>query len=227
MSRNAIHVQDWRRDEFGGGFEFEALGLLLRAFDDAVQRSLASWEVPVTRETLHGAGLTDKGLRRQLERGVVVQRLEDFVLTEDGARWARGLRSNDTAVVMVARAEAREAVPVYDKDRRELWFKGRLVKRLRQPAKNVELILLAFQELGWPPAIDDPLPGDVDVDRQERLHDTLRRLNARQQDATIIFWRNGSGSRILWQAGADLGESAPGAPLKRPRSAPLNLGEVV
>jgi hypothetical protein len=202
MSRNAIHVQDWRREALGGGPEFEvAVGLLLGAFDEAVQESLASWGVSVTRETLRGAGLTDEALRRLLDRGVVVQRLEDFVLTEEGAGWARGLRRNGVAVVGVARVEARAAVSVYDKDRRELWFKGRLVKRLRQPAGNQELILLAFQEQGWPDAIDDPLPGHADQDRQERLHNTIRRLNKHQQEATIIFRRNGSGSRILWQAG--------------------------
>jgi hypothetical protein len=202
MSRNAIQVQDGRREELGDGPKFEAaLELLLCAFDEAVQESLAAWAVPVTRETLRGAGLTDEALRRLLDRGVVVQRLEDFVLTEEGARWVRGLWSNSTAVVGVARAEVREAVPVYDKDRRELWFKGRLVKRLRQPAGNQELILLAFQEQGWPDAIDDPLPGNADQDRQERLHNAIRRLNKHQHEATILFRRNGSGSRILWQAG--------------------------
>ena len=40
----------------------------------------------------------------------------------------------------------------------------RVVKQFRVPAGNQELILAAFEEMGWPPHIDDPLPPVHDLD---------------------------------------------------------------
>src|SRR5262245_14980341 len=48
--------------------------------------------------------------------------------------------------------------PHWDERARELWYGDVLVKRYRGPAKNADIILAVFQEEGWPPAIDDPLP---------------------------------------------------------------------
>lgn len=104
----------------------------------------------------------------------------------------------DTPVVVASGDAAKREVPVYDKDRRELWFKGELVKRLRQPAKNVERVLLEFEEFGWPPSIEDPLPGPAHA-QVDRLHDALRRLNDQRGEVRIRFFRNGNGTTILWE----------------------------
>jgi hypothetical protein len=89
--------------------------------------------------------------------------------------------------------------PHWNADRRELTYRGRLVKRYRRPAANQERILAAFEEEGWPAAIDDPLPGEPNADPRERLHEAVRRLNGRQQQAQILFERDGTGGRILWR----------------------------
>ena len=67
--------------------------------------------------------------------------------------------------------------PVWDSERRELRVGGAVVKRFRQPARSQEAILAAFQEEGWPPHIDNPLPSHDDVDAIDRLHGAIRRLN--------------------------------------------------
>jgi len=96
-------------------------------------------------------------------------------------------------------AEEKVALPRWDAARRELCLDGRLVKRFRRPAANQEIILAAFEEEGWPPAIDDPLPGAPGIDPRERLHEAVRRLNGSQKDAGIHFERDGSGCRVLWR----------------------------
>ena len=48
-------------------------------------------------------------------------------------------------------------IPDWDATRRELRYRGQVVKRYRVPAKNQSLVLTAFQEEGWPGYIDDPL----------------------------------------------------------------------
>ena len=59
----------------------------------------------------------------------------------------------------------------------------------------------AFEEEGWPEAIDDPLPGVSGIDPYERLHDAVGRLNRAQKEASIRFERDGTGKRVLWRPG--------------------------
>jgi hypothetical protein len=90
-----------------------------------------------------------------------------------------------------------QIMPDWDAVRRELWLGDVLVKRFRQPARNQEAILAAFQEEGWPARIDDPLSGGDNVDSHDRLHDAVRRLN--QQKVRLIEFRSdGLGKGILW-----------------------------
>ena len=104
-------------------------------------------------------------------------------------------------------------LPTWNSERRELRLGGIVVKRFRQPAKNQETILAAFQEEGWPSRIDDPLPGGDNGAAQDHLHDAIRRLN-QQKKRLIRFLSDGTGKGILWE----LCEKR--APKKRPRSAP-------
>jgi hypothetical protein len=67
------------------------------------------------------------------------------------------------------------------------------------PAPAQELILAAFQEEGWPPAIDDPLPSQFNQDPKRRLHYTVRNLNRGQKPIRIRFFINGNGETIRWK----------------------------
>ena len=51
--------------------------------------------------------------------------------------------------------DGQRQVPTWDSKTRELRVDNRLVKRFRRPAPMLELVLAAFQELRWPPHMDD------------------------------------------------------------------------
>jgi hypothetical protein len=86
--------------------------------------------------------------------------------------------------------------PSWDGDRRELRYGGKVAKRFRQGARNQVVILASFEELGWPPRIDDPLPGRAGAVARQRLADAVRRLN--QNGDGIRFELDGSGEGIIW-----------------------------
>lgn len=86
--------------------------------------------------------------------------------------------------------------PVYDNQRRELRFRDKMVKQFRQPAKNQQLILQAFEEQEWPPRINDPLPGHPELDTRQRLADAVRGLN---NNDLLLFELDGTSEGILWK----------------------------
>jgi hypothetical protein len=90
------------------------------------------------------------------------------------------------------------AKPHYNSTARTLYLGNRVVRRLSRTAVNLELILVTFEEDGWPPAIDDPLSPEEGMDPIKRLHDALDRLNENQEEARIKFTTNGLGTGILW-----------------------------
>jgi hypothetical protein len=91
-------------------------------------------------------------------------------------------------------------IPFYDRELRELWVGGQLVKPLRQTAPDQETILSSFEELGWPRRIDDPLPRKQDSqDAKLHLRDAIKRLNQHQQRHLIRFRGDGTGRGIIWQ----------------------------
>ena len=89
-----------------------------------------------------------------------------------------------------------DVVPVWQAKARRLYFDGVLIKWLRQPAKNQDDVLAAFQAAGWRSHIEDPFP-DNGVDPYERLYNTVRRLND-QIEARIKFSCDGYGTGICW-----------------------------
>ncbi len=91
---------------------------------------------------------------------------------------------------------ARENIPHWET--RTLWYLGKVVKEFRVPAGNQKLILEAFEELGWPPWIDDPLPPRTGIDSKDRLHNTINRLNCHQKNRLLKFHGDGTGKRIGW-----------------------------
>jgi hypothetical protein len=101
---------------------------------------------------------------------------------------------------MPLRKATNTLLPHYRPDTRTLWFEGQVVKEFRVPAVNQVLILEAFQELGWPEWIDDPLPPCSDIDPKVRLHDAIKRLNRNQRNPLLKFHGDGTGKRIGWSA---------------------------
>lgn len=90
-------------------------------------------------------------------------------------------------------------VPMWDKDRRLLRFRDRLIKQFKVPAPNQEVVLVAFQEEGWAVRIDDPLPMAAAIDPKRRLHDTINSLNRNQRVPLLRFYGDGSGEAVCWE----------------------------
>jgi hypothetical protein len=89
--------------------------------------------------------------------------------------------------------------PRWDAEMRQLLAAGKVVKQYRQPAKAQECILAAFEELGWPARIDDPLPSNGQTSPKRRLHDTIKQLNRNQENALIRFSGDGTGTGVKWE----------------------------
>lgn len=84
--------------------------------------------------------------------------------------------------------------PSWDKEKCELRFDNAVVRHVKRSAKNIVRILDAFEEEGWPPRIDDPLPPATET---RRLSETVRTLNDRLD--RIRFQADGSGKGIIWK----------------------------
>jgi hypothetical protein len=90
-------------------------------------------------------------------------------------------------------------VPLWDRELQVLRLGDLVVKQFKAPAPNQEAILCAFQEEGWPPRIDDPIPPQLNQDPKTRLHDTINSLNRNQKHPLIRFLGDGSGQGIRWE----------------------------
>ena len=94
--------------------------------------------------------------------------------------------------------------PTWNSDRRELWVGDKLIKKYRQRAKKQEGVLAAFEELGWPERIDDPLPPKGDVVPKRRLRSTVDSLNRCHKTVKLIaFDTDGTGEGVLCSVCAD------------------------
>lgn len=88
--------------------------------------------------------------------------------------------------------------PHWDPDQRELHVGGLLVKQFKLPSPNQQMVLMAFEEEGWPPRIDDPLPPCSQIDPKRRLRDTIKSLNRKQKRCQLRFMGDGTGQGIRW-----------------------------
>ncbi len=129
-----------------------------------------------------------------------------FVLTPAGLAVARAVRDQNGAhqgpqwCNGTTKRCARPAPPTprWDTERQEFYVGSRLVKAFKLPSPNQEAVLSAFQEEGWPPRIDDPLPPHLEIDPKRRLHDTIKSLNRSQKRRLIRFTGDGSGEGVGW-----------------------------
>jgi hypothetical protein len=91
--------------------------------------------------------------------------------------------------------------PIWDKQKQELRFEGRLCKRFSQAADTQVVILDAFEEEGWPERIYDPLPPGEGrkgkMDPKKRLGEAVRRLN---DCSHLRFSRQEKGEAVGWKA---------------------------
>jgi hypothetical protein len=88
--------------------------------------------------------------------------------------------------------------PHWDRERKELRYRGLIVKQFRWSAVNQETILMAFEEDDWAARIDDPLPQNLNQDPKQRLHDTIKCLNRNHKKRIIRFSGDGTGEGIRW-----------------------------
>ena len=77
-------------------------------------------------------------------------------------------------------------------------------------------MLTAFEEEHWPRRIDDPLRPIEGQDSKQRLRDTIRTLNAKQENVLIRFHSDGTGEHVIWEpVETDLASSPAGVALHR------------
>jgi hypothetical protein len=208
---------------------FEALLILRRAREIARELQTDPWEFAVGIAELLAVGLSGTVVRWLVARGLIEHALERLapgrasrtfrrmrnlalsprtclVLTAEGQRLLESWEARQRE--MAARADPngavasalRAAVPHWDSEQRQLWYRDRLVKLYRTPAASQETILAAFEEEGWPPRIDDPLGQEYGQDPQERLHEAVKGLNRGQVQRLLEFHRDGSGEGVTWRA---------------------------
>ena len=205
------------------------LQMLLRACDYAIDLQSDVWQFAVPLSQLKESGLTQLDAQWLVAKGWLVSakettvpsdtlrvfrkvdRLHDaadvaMILTPAGREAVQGLferhpsdKGENAGASLPARA-VRTSKPRWDVERRELSFKGKLVKRFRVPAVNQECILAAFEEEGWPSRIDDPLPPKDGLNAPVRLYATLKSLNRSQANRLLWFHGNGNGLVVLWEA---------------------------
>jgi hypothetical protein len=144
----------------------------------------------------HVLETTPTGQRHRTFRGtrrLVAAETSALVLTFAGAEAARAL------LECPATAADGLPLPCYDADRRELRLGDAVVKRYRQPAPDQELVLVSFEEQGWPPRIDDPLPLRPEVVPDEHRRQTIKNLNHWQLRPLLHFRADGTGTGIQWR----------------------------
>jgi hypothetical protein len=182
----------------------------------AVDLRFDPWEFAVRLPALLVTGLSETDIRWLVAHGLA-EPARELVRPRSRRRTFRRMANlaltDDTCFVLtpagagLLKSSAGHGIgftPRWDGERRELWYGNQLVKVFRQPAGCQEIVLAAFQEDGWPPRIDDPLPPAADIDPRERLHDTVRRLNRAQRSRLLVFQRDGTRLGVTWAADVDV-----------------------
>lgn len=196
-----------------------ALEILRRAYQYAADVGLDPWQFSLELPGLRTAGLDNadiqwllhkRYLQHAYECSVPTKALRQFRFT----KWPRRFTQRSCFVLSEAGLELVPAQPLaldelieeanrakrpkYHADIRELWFQGEKAKWFRTPAGNQELILLAFEEEGWPHFMDDPLPPLPDIVPSRRLGHAIRRLNGNIK-GQLRFHGNGDGRGLRWE----------------------------
>ncbi len=205
------------------------MALLLQAYEYAADLEQDVWDLAVELPVLRAAKMTNSDLRwlvgmgyvdhavettgpsdrtRQFRRTALVS-VDDatcVVLTPGGVCAAQEVCGGDSLIALdQAPANCRvvpseePARPTWDQQRRQLRVGAEVVKEFKLPSPNQETVLMAFEEDGWPPRIDDPLPPLSQLEPRRRLHDTIKALNRKQKNCLIRFMGDGSGEGVRWE----------------------------
>lgn len=138
-----------------------------------------------------------------------------FILTPLGLSQIRNRTQNNIMQSFNGEAESKtpdkikimingtEHSPIWDTVRRELRLGEIVIKRFKWPAENQTSILDAFENLGWPKKISDPLPEDSKVCPKRRLHDAIKCLNRKQLHKLIKFRGDGTGNGVVMEITVD------------------------
>jgi len=209
----------------------EALGLLLQAYEYALELDQEAWDLAVELPVLRAARLTNSDLRWLVGMGYIEHAVETtglndrtrlfrrrpllrfsdltcLVLTDSGVAVARDICGGDSVIMLakpgisnckIVLSDEIPPAPRWDHQRRQLRVGGDVVKEFKLPSPNQETVLMALEEEGWPPRIDDPLPPLPPLDPRRRLHDTIKALNRKQKHYLIRFMGDGSGEGIRWE----------------------------
>jgi len=193
-----------------------ALGLSLNDFRWLVRCGLVEHQREVTLESDDGRAFRQTG-------DLTFPKRSCFVLTSKGISLARrhtehtitnnlpGLAVHDSTQQGDGNSEINGSpsanghfkgepiAPSWDSERRVLRVNGTIVKTFKWTAQNQEAILCVFEEEGWPPRIDDPLPPHPEQDSKRRLSDTIKCLNRKQTNPLIHFRGDGTGEGIVWE----------------------------
>ena len=84
--------------------------------------------------------------------------------------------------------------PHFDQATGRLSFGGQVIRTYSRRATNCFPVLRAFEELNWPPCIDDPLSGGKN---SARLNNTVRTLKTNLR--LIEFYAAGDGASFGWR----------------------------
>lgn len=203
-----------------------ALTLLLEAREYAQEIQCSGLDFAVPAAELASGGLTSNDLRWLIFRKLVaapapsenhgenafpgstqatvpLAKEAQYVLTDAGAAFVECIlrQSGKPSSQLLSSSPASIAAmhPHWDAPRQELSIGNVLVKQFKVPAANQERILAVFEEEGWPPRIDDPLPGVEESRRKRRLHDTINSLNRGQRVPLMRFLGDGKGEGVRWE----------------------------
>src|SRR5262249_16035588 len=91
------------------------------------------------------------------------------------------------------------ARPCWDKRRRQLCWRGLVVKQFRSPAPNQELILDALQDEGWPAPLHHPLPHSPNHEPPRRLRAPVERPSLDQRRRVLRLRAAGNGCGVCWE----------------------------
>ena len=207
------------------------LAVLLEAYEWAHNSGLDPWQFSVTLDQIQHVGFSNAHLSWLICRGFLEHLYEftppgdkdrlfrdlarlnfrkrsRFILNAAGAAFAGPICRKEDSVKQSAEetheaapGNGRGSKPEWDRERLQLTFNGELLMQLTLRARNLLCILDIFQEEGWPPRIDDPIPSTKRGNVKHRLRAAIERLNKNLLFPSIRFSGDGSGESICWKLG--------------------------
>ncbi len=212
-------------------------GLTMLGIAEAEARKLGypPWHLAVEIQTLEAAGLHAVALRwlihqdllshfRDLDpapegAGLTFDPRSRFVFTEKGRVWCADMLAHSPRHTLETGGRT-ILTPSWNKNLRELWFAGLLVKAFERGAPAQERMYQDFQEVAWNVRMDDPLPPRRGLRGSGKMRYLAERMTKSLDLPVLRFFADGTGTAICWCLADPLQEeSATEARRKRDTSA--------